>query len=317
VAGVITRRVLLAIPMLFGMSIIVFAIMRLVPGDPARATLGLSASPKAIAEFRVQNHLNDGIVTQYWLWIRGVVHGNFGLDYRSSQSIGLLLRQRLPVTLELSFLALVLGVVFSVPIGMFAALRRGGPVDAGAQSVSLLGICVPDFMVGLLLVLIFSVGFSFLPSSGWVPLSQSIGQNLEHMILPAVALSAGLAGVLIRITRNAALQVLHAPFIRALRAKGVREHRIIWRHVMRNAALPIVTVLGMQAGYLLGGTLVVEEVFALPGLGDLTVQGVLGSDYPVVQAAVLVIGAMYVLVNLLTDLTYIAINPRLRAGTAR
>jgi peptide/nickel transport system permease protein len=315
VAGIVTRRILLAIPMLFGMSIIVFAILRLVPGDPARATLGLTASPAALAAFRVQNHLNDGIVTQYLYWIKGVLHGNFGLDYRSSEAIGVLLTQRLPVTLELAGVALVLGVIVAVPVGIAAALRRGRPVDAGAQGMSLLGICVPDFWIGIMLILIFSVGLGLLPSTGWVPISQNLGQNLEHLILPAIALAAGLAGVLIRITRNAALEVLHAPFVRALRAKGVPEYRIIWRHVMRNAALPIVTVIGMQAGYLLGGTLIVEEVFSLPGLGDLTVQGVLGNDYPVVQAAVLVIGAMYVGVNLLTDLTYLVLNPRLRGAT--
>jgi peptide/nickel transport system permease protein len=303
--------------MLFGMSVIVFAVLRLVPGDPARATLGLTASPAALAKFRVQNHLNDSVVSQYVHWIGGVLHGNFGLDYRSSQAIGTLLAQRLPVTLELSVVALLLGVMVAVPVGVVAALRRGGPVDAGAQGVSLLGICVPDFWIGIMLILVFSVGLGLLPSTGWVPLTQNFGQNLQHIVLPAIALAAGLVGVLIRITRNAVLEVLHAPFVRSLRAKGISDGRIIWRHVMRNAALPIVTVIGMQAGYLLGGTLIVEEVFSLPGLGDLTVQSVLGNDYPVVQGAILVIGAMYIVVNLITDVLYLVLNPRLRTAGAR
>jgi peptide/nickel transport system permease protein len=316
VVGIVLRRVLLSVPMLFGMSVIVFAVLRLVPGDPARATLGLTASPAAIARFRHEQHLDEGIVAQYLHWIGGVVHGDFGLDYRSSEQIGTLITQRLPVTLELSLLALLIGVVVAVPLGVAAALRRGGPIDAGALGVSLLGICVPDFWVGILLVLVFSLGLGVLPSSGWVPLSSDLGGNLEHVILPALALAAGLAGVLIRITRNSVLEVLHAPFVRALRAKGIPERRIVARHVLRNAALPIVTVIGMQAGYLLGGALIVEEVFSLPGLGDLAVQSVLGSNYPVVQAAILVIGAAYVVVNLVTDVLYTVLNPRLRAAGA-
>jgi peptide/nickel transport system permease protein len=316
VAGVILRRVALAIPMLFGMSIVVFAVLRLVPGDPARATLGITASAASIREFRIQQHLNDSLPSQYLHWIGGVLHGNFGLDFSSSEPIGKLLVERLPVTVELALAALIIGVVVAVPLGVLAALRRGGPIDAGSQGISLLGICVPDFVIGILLILVVSVNLGWLPSTGWIPLSQSVSGNLQHIVLPAVSLAAGLIGVLVRITRNAVLNVLYAPFVRALRAKGIRERRIIARHVVRNAALPIVTVLGMQAGYLLGGTLIVEQVFSLPGLGSLTVTGVLGNDYPAVQAAILVIATMYVLVNLATDITYLALNPRLRTGEA-
>jgi peptide/nickel transport system permease protein len=316
VAGVILKRVALAIPMLFGMSVIVFAVLRLVPGDPARVTLGLTASPASIRAFRIQQHLNDSLPQQYWLWIKGVLHGSFGLDYASSEPIGTLLTQRLPVTVELTAAAMIIGVVVSVPLGILAALRRGGPVDAGTQGLSLLGICVPDFVIGLMLILVVSVSLGWLPSTGWVPLSQSVSGNLQHIVLPAVSLAAGLIGVLVRITRTAVLNVLHAPYVRALRARGIRDRRIIARHVLRNAALPIVTVLGMQAGYLLGGTLIVEQVFSLPGLGSLTVNGVLGNDYPTVQAAILVIATIYVLVNLVTDITYLALNPRLRGASA-
>ena len=313
-ARLVIRRLALCIPMLVGMSIVVFAIIRLIPGDPARATLGLTASQASIDRFRVEQHLDDSIVSQYLRWIGHIVQGDFGIDYRSSESIGSLLWERLPVTLELAGVALLLGALIAVPIGIVAAIRRGGVVDAGGRTLSLLGICVPDFWLGILLVLLFSLSFGLLPSSGWVPFSEDPGGNLEHVILPAAALAAGLAGVLIRITRNATLQVLQAPYVRALRARGVPERRIVWRHVLRNAALPIVTVIGMQAGYLLGGALIVEQVFALPGVGKLAVDSVLGSNYPVVQATVLVIAVLYVLVNLVTDLLYVVINPRLRTA---
>lgn len=315
-ARLLIRRLLLCIPMLIGMSIVVFAIIRLIPGDPARATLGLTATQANVDRFRVAQHLDDPIVSQYLRWIGHVVHGDFGVDYRSSEAISSLLWERLPVTLELAGAALLFGVVVAVPIGVAAAVRRGGLVDGGSRALSLLGICVPDFWVGILGVLVFSLGLGLLPSSGWVPFSQDPAGNLEHLVLPAAALAAGLAGVLIRITRNATIEVLQAPYVRALRARGVPERRIIARHVLRNAALPIVTVIGMQAGYLLGGALIVEQVFALPGVGKLAVDSVLGSNYPVVQATVLVIAVLYLLVNVVTDILYAVLNPRLRTAGA-
>jgi peptide/nickel transport system permease protein len=314
VARVLTRRIAVSIPLLLGMSVIVFSIIRLIPGDPARAVLGLTATPESVARFRADQHLDDALVPQFVHWIGNILVGDFGVDYRSSESIGSLLADRLPVTLELSAVALLLGVVVAVPIGIVAALRRGDPVDGVGRGLSLLGICVPDFWVGILGVLVFSLGLGLLPASGWIPLSEDPVGNLQHIILPAASLAAGLAGVLIRITRTAMLGVLDEPFVRALRARGVPEFRIISRHVLRNAALPIVTVIGMQAGYLLGGALIIEQVFSLPGLGKLAVDSVLGSNYPVVQAAVLVIGALYVLVNLGTDMLYAVLNPRLRTA---
>jgi peptide/nickel transport system permease protein len=316
VARILIRRIALSIPMLLGMSVIVFAIIRLIPGDPARAVLGLTATPASVARFRAEQHLDDSIVVQYLHWIGNIVTGDFGVDYRSSESIGSLLTDRLPVTIELTVVALGIGVLIGVPIGVVAALRRGRAADGAGRALSLLGICVPDFWVGILAILVFSLGLGLLPASGWVPLSEDPADNLQHVILPALALAAGLAGVLIRITRTAVLGVLDEPFVRALRARGVPEGRIVYRHVLRNAALPIVTVIGMQAGYLLGGALIVEQVFSLPGIGKLAVDSVLGDDYPVVQATVLVIGALYVLVNLVTDVLYVVLNPRLRTGGA-
>lgn len=315
-AQVLTRRIALAVPMLFGMSIVVFLIIHLVPGDPARAILGLNATPELVARLHRQLGLDDSLVSQYGAWLGGVLTGDFGTDYSSSAPIGTLLSQRLPVTIELAVVALLMAVVIGVPLGVLAAVRRGRASDAAAQGVSMLGISVPDFWLGIILILLFALGFGVLPSSGWVPLSQDPGENLAHVALPALALSIGFAAVLIRITRAAMLDVLSQDYIRFCRAKGLRESKVVLKHGLRNAAIPITTVIGMQAGYLLGGAIVIEQVFSLPGVGRLVLDGVLQRNYPVVQASVLVIGVMFIAVNLIADVFYSVLNPRLRRVAA-
>jgi peptide/nickel transport system permease protein len=316
VAESLIRRLLLAVPMLFGMSVLAFLIIRLVPGDPVLAVLGLNATPELVARMRADLGLDDPIFVQYGDWIGGVVRGDFGLDYRSGEPIGTMLTDRLPVTIELAVLSLLLAVAIAVPLGVWAAVRRGGLPDRGAQAVSLVGISVPDFWLAIMLILVFSLGFGALPSSGFVPLDVDPWRNLQHMALPALALGLGLAAVLIRITRAAMLDVLQDDHIRFARAAGLRERSVIYRHALRNAAIPIVTVIGMQAGYVLGGAIVIEQVFALPGVGRLVLDSVLGRNYPVVQASVLVVGLMFVLTNLAADLLYAVLNPKLRTREA-
>jgi peptide/nickel transport system permease protein len=316
VAESLIRRLLLAVPMLFGMSVLAFLIIRLVPGDPVLAVLGLNATPELVARMRADLGLDDSIFAQYGDWIGGVVRGDFGLDYRSGEPIGTMLADRLPVTIELAVLSLLLAVAIAVPLGVAAAVRRGGMPDRGAQAVSLVGISVPDFWLAIMLILVFSLGFGALPSSGFVPLGVDPWRNLQHMALPAVALGLGLAAVLIRITRAALLEVLQDDYIRFARAAGLRERSVVFRHALRNAAIPIVTVIGMQAGYVLGGAIVIEQVFALPGVGRLVLDSVLGRNYPVVQASVLVVGLMFVLTNLAADLLYAVLNPKLRSREA-
>jgi peptide/nickel transport system permease protein len=316
VAQVIGRRLGLAVPMLLGMSVLVFLIVHLVPGDPASAILGLNQTPELIARVRRDLGLDEPLVVQYFTWLGHLLQGDFGTDYSSNAPIGELLTQRLPVTIELALTALLVAVVVGVPLGVLAAVRAGRAADAGAQAVSMAGISVPDFWLGIMLILVFSLGLGLLPSSGWVPLSQDPVENLRHVALPAFALGAGFAAVLIRVTRAAMLDVLGRDYIRFCRAKGVPERSVILKHGLRNAAIPIATVLGMQAGYLLGGAIVVEQVFALPGIGRLVLDAVLQHDYPVVQAAVLVIGAMFIAVNLAADVLYAVLNPRLRAGAS-
>lgn len=315
-AEVLIRRLLLAVPMLFGMSVVVFLIIRLVPGDPVLAVLGLNATPELQARMRSDLGLDDAIFVQYVNWIGGVFTGDFGIDYRSNEEISTMLADRLPVTIELAVLSLALSTLIAVPLGVWAAVRRGRMPDRGARAVSLVGISVPDFWLAIMLILAFSLGLGWLPSSGWVPLDDDPWLNLKHMALPALALATGLAAVLIRITRAAMLDVLHDDHIRFARANGLRERSVIFRHALRNAAIPIVTVIGMQAGYVLGGAIVIEQVFALPGVGRLVLDSVLARNYPVVQASVLMVGLLFVLTNLAADLLYAVLNPKLRSRTA-
>ena len=311
----LVKRLLVSVPILFGMSIVVFGILRLVPGDPVYSILGLNSTPKLAAQLRAQLHLNDPIFVQYAAWIGGVLHCDFGYDYRSGQPITELIGNVLPVTLELVILALGLAILFGVPIGMLAAVTRGRIPDKLAMGATMLGISVPDFWLGIVLILVFSLRFGWFPASGFVPLNQDVLQNLKDMILPAIALGAAFAAVLIRITRAAMVDVLHEDHIRFTRAKGIGERSVIFRHALRNAAIPIVTVIGLQAGYIVGGTIVVEQVFALPGLGSLLLNATLARNYPIVQMGVLILGVSFVLANLAADLLYIVLNPRLRTGT--
>jgi peptide/nickel transport system permease protein len=316
VADVIARRILLAIPMLIGMSVIVFLIVHLVPGDPATAVLGLNATPELVAKLRTDLGLDEPLIAQYVTWFGNVLTGDFGQDYSSGAEISDLLAQRLPVTIELAVVAIAIAVTIGIPLGVAAAVWRGRAPDAAAQGVSMVGISVPDFWVGIMLILVFALGAGVLPSSGWVPLSEDPVENLRHVALPALALGLGFAAVLIRVTRAAMLDVLSQDYIRFCRAKGLSESKVILKHALRNAAIPITTVVGMQAGYLLGGAIVIEQVFSLPGVGRLVLDGVLQRNYPVVQGAVLVVGVMFIAVNLAADVLYAVLNPRLRRSAA-
>ena len=313
-ARVLIGRLALSVPMLLGMSVLVFGIIRLVPGDPVLAVLGLNATPALVAALREDLGLNDPVYAQYVNWLTDLVRGDFGLDYRSNEAISTLLLDRLPVTVELTAIAMLLSIVIAVPLGVLAAVRRGRLPDKATQGISLVGISVPDFWLGIMLILVFALGLGVLPSSGYVPLLDDPVDNLRHMFLPALSLAAGLAAVLIRITRAAMLNVLHEDYIRFTRAKGVSENAVIFKHALRNAAIPIVTVVGLQAGYLLGGAIVIEQVFALPGVGRLVLDSVLQRNYPVVQASVLMVGLMFVLTNVAADLLYSVLNPKLRTA---
>ncbi len=308
----VVRRLILLLPVLVGMSIVVFLLMRLVPGDPASVILGLRATPQGLAVIRDQLGLDLPITQQYLHWVGNLLQGDLGQDYRSNIPVTTLLADRLPVTIELTLLALVLALVIAIPLGVRAGVRQRGLADKGAMTLGLLGISIPDFWLGIMLILALSLGLGLFPSSGFVPLSDGLFANLRSLFLPALTLAVGLSAVLVRVTRAAVAEVQERDFVRFLQAKGLRQRAIVYRHVLRNAGIPIVTVIGLQFGYLLGGAVIVEEVFSLPGVGRLIVSSTLERNYPVVQAGMLVIALMFILVNLATDILYAVLNPKIR-----
>jgi len=306
------RRLLLAVPLLLGMSALVIGLMRVIPGDPAVTVLGYKATPEAVRALRQAFHLDDPLPTQYLRWLGGLVRGDFGVDFRQNEPIGRMILDRLPVTIELTLLAAACAALLGVPVGLLAGARRRGTADRASLALGLLGISIPDFWLGIMLILALSLAAGLLPSSGFVPIGEDLFLNLQYLVLPALTLALSRAAALSRLTRAAVLDVVHRPFVQFARAKGLGERAILWRHVLPNAAIPIVTVIGLQVGYMLGGAIVVETIFALPGVGRMTLDAVLERNYPVVQSGLLVVGAMFMLVNLVTDMLYGVIDPRLR-----
>jgi peptide/nickel transport system permease protein len=274
--------------------------------------LGYKATPEGIRALREAFHLDDPLPEQYLRWLAGVVRGDFGLDFRQNEPIGRMILDRLPVTIELTLLASVCAALIGVPLGLVGGARRGSLADKAALAVGLLGISIPDFWLGIMLILGVSLGAGLLPSAGFVPIAEGVLDNLLHLALPALTLAVSRAAVLGRLTRAAVLDVVQRGFVQFARAKGLGEGAVLVRHVLPNAAIPIVTVLGLQVGYMLGGAIVVEMIFTLPGVGRMTLDAVLERNYPVVQSTVLVIGAMFMLVNLATDILYGVIDPRVR-----
>jgi peptide/nickel transport system permease protein len=311
--GFVAKRFLLTVPAMLAMSVLVFAIIRLVPGDPALVILGLRATPESIAALRRDFRLDEPIWAQYAHWLGQVLRGDLGIDYRTHEPIREQLLTRLPVTLEMAILAMLMSIVMAIPLGILAAVRRG-PAEAGATTLGLLGISIPDFWLGVMLILLMALVLGWLPSSGYVPLRESVWDNIRHMLLPSFTLAVNLAAVLTRTTRAAVLDALGRPYVQTARAKGLHERAVVFGHVLKNAAVPIVTVLGLQLGYILGGAIIIEQIFALPGVGRLTLNAVLERNYPVIQGAVLLVTFLFMLVNILTDALYALLDPRIRGS---
>lgn len=314
-ASFLARRLALTVPTLLAMSVFVFALVRLVPGDPVKTMLGFRATPENVRVIRAQLQLDEPLLTQYWDWLRHALGGDLGRDYISGESVSTLVGQRLPVTLELTVLAMVLALLVGVPLGTLAARRRGIASRASSGFV-VLGVAIPDFWLGTLLVLLFAAQLGLLPPAGWAPVSAGLGENLRYVALPVATLAIGEAAYILRTTRGAMTETLAEPYVAFLRAKGLPERSIVFRHALRNAAVPIVTVVGIQFGVLLGGAIVVETIFGLPGLGRLVVTAVNQRNYTVVQGAVLVIATLFILVNLATDLLYGWLDPRVEGQEA-
>ncbi|MEQ1768243.1 MAG: ABC transporter permease [Devosia sp.] len=312
----ILRRIFLTIPMLFVMSIVVFLIIRLIPGDPVRTMLGFRATEENVTLLRTQLGLDRPLFEQYLTWAGALLRGDLGQDIVSHAPLSELLMQRLPVTFELTALSMLLAVLVGVPLGIRAAI--GSPVTrALTEGFVVFGISVPDFWLGIMLVLLFSATLMVLPPSGYMPFAADPIANLRYMALPVLTLAAGEAAYILRTTRGAIVAVLDRPFITFLRAKGVSQNRIVFGHALRNAGPAIVTVIGIQVGVLLGGAIIVETMFALPGVGRLIVTAINQRNYPVVQVGVLAIASIFIMVSLITDLFVTWLDPRTADGGAR
>ncbi|MBZ0295041.1 MAG: ABC transporter permease [Anaerolineae bacterium] len=307
----ILQRLLLALVVVLGVTFVVFMIMQLVPGDPARVSLGLQATEENVAARRERLGLNRPLLDQYITWVTNAAQGDLGRSLITGQPITPQILQRLPTTLQLASLALVIGIVVAFPLGIISAIKPGSWLDNIATIISQLGIAVPDFWMGILLVLLFSSTLDLLPPSGYTPINEDFGDWLAHMFLPA--LTAGLisAAIQTRFIRSAMLEVMNQTYISTARAKGLSERVVITRHALRNALITIVTIIGLQITALLSSVVVIEIVFSLPGLGQLALDAVLNRDYPLVQATVLVIAVLVAFVNLGVDLLYFFLDPRI------
>ena len=308
----IVKSILSIIPVLLGISIVVFLAVRLIPGDFATVMLGTQYTEEAAAALREQYGLNQPLIYQYLIWLKGILTGNFGYSYISNQSVSVLLFSRLPVTLELTILSLLLAVCFGIPMGYWAACKRNKAPDSAATVTGLLGISIPNFWLGTMFILLFSLKLKWFPSGGFVPLTDGILGNLRCMILPAIALGLAVSAVVMRSARSAMVEVIGQEYMKMARAKGLSGIKLIFRHGIKNTMVNVLTILGLQTGSLLGGSVVIEQIFSLPGIGSLALQSINNRDYLVLQGTVLFISTMFVLINLIVDLLYSAVNPQIR-----
>lgn len=302
----LARRLLFTIPVLLGVATLVFSLIHLVPGDPVQSMLGEAASPQEVADLRSRLGLDRPLLAQYGTFLTGLAHGDLGTSLRTNQPVAAAIGERIPATFELALAAMAVAVALAIPLGIVAAVYAGGPIDVAATTFALIGISIPNFWLGPLMAIVFSVEL------GWFPVSGRGGA--AHLILPAVTLGAPLAAVLARMTRASVVEELRELYVLAARARGVSWFRAVVNHAFRNSLIPVVTVLGLQFGAVLTGAVITETIFAWPGVGRLLIQSISFRDYPVVQGCILLIAVTYVTVNVLTDLAYGLLDPRIRIG---
>jgi ABC-type dipeptide/oligopeptide/nickel transport system permease component len=300
----LVRRLLLTIPVLLGVATLVFALIHLVPGDPAQSMLGDGASPEEVQKLRTALGLDKPLVEQYWTFMTGLVRGDLGSSFRYGTPVAREIRDRLFRTFQLAVAAMLVAVAIAIPLGILAAVFRGTAIDHAAMTLALIGISMPNFWLGPLLAILFAVYL------GWLPVSGTGG--LTHLVLPAVTLGAALAAILARMTRASVLEELRELYVLAARARGASRTRAVVRHAFRNSLIPVVTIIGLQFGAVLTGTIITETIFAWPGVGRLLIQAINFRDYPLVQGCILFISFTYVMMNLLTDITYGLLDPRIR-----
>lgn len=310
--GFLARRILIAIPTIFLISIFVFSLQKLLPGDPVLVMAGEERDPELIEALREKYRLNDPIPVQYLAWAGNALRGDLGISLRTNQPVLELIGEKLPVTIQLAVMALIIAMAIGIPAGVISAYKKGTWVDWLANLIALSGLSVPNFWLGIMLILLVSVKLGWLPASGYQPLSEDPLQSIRTMLMPAFVLGTAIAATLMRHTRSAMLSVLQSDYVRTARAKGLRERAVLVKHALRNALVPVVTVTTLLFGELLAGAVLTEQIFTIPGFGKLVVDAVFNRDYAVVQGIVLCTGIAFIFMNILADAAYRVLNPRMR-----
>jgi len=310
----LVRRVAIIVPTLFFVSMLIFGLQQLLPGDPAVVLAGEERDPNVVAYLRAKLHLDEPLPLRYFHWMSGVLHGDLGESLRLQKPVRELILEKLPVTLELGFFAMLIALAIGIPAGIISAVKRGTAWDYAANVVALWGLSTPNFWLGIMLILLFSVTLGWLPASGFVSPFEDWRANLAALVMPAFVLGNAIAAVLMRHTRSAMLQVLSSDYVRTARAKGVPERGVVLRHALRNALIPVITLGALELGTLLSGAVLTEQVFSIPGFGKLIVDAVFNRDYAVVQGVVLFTATAYIVLNLLADILYVVVDPRIRVG---
>jgi peptide/nickel transport system permease protein len=311
-ARFLLQRILATIPVMFIVAVIVFTLIRMVPGDPAAVIAGNMATNEDIARIRTELGLDRGFFTQFAIWVKGLLTGDLGQSFFFKKSVADIVADRLAPTLSLALLTIVITVLIAVPLGTLAAWKHGGWLDRTLMGFSVLGFSIPVFVIGYLLVYVFALNLDWFPVQGYKPISDGVFLWLHHLLLPATTLSIVYVALIARVTRASVAEALTEDYVRTARAKGLSESRVLIKHALANAAVPIVTVIGIGIALLIGGVVVTESVFSIPGLGTLTVDAVLARDFPVIQAVILFFAFLYVMVNLLVDVSYLFLDPRIR-----
>lgn len=304
------KRLVASLPIVLGASVLVFGIIHLIPGDPVATMLGLEADQETINAMREELGLERPLPMQYFAWLGNVLQGDLGRSIQSQQDVLPLVLKKIPATIELTIAALIVSLLIAIPSGIVSALYRNTWIDYAGTLFALFGVSVPSFWLGISLILLVSLRWGLLPPGGYVPFTEAPLANLRYVLLPAISLGMGLAGIVARMTRASMLEVLNKDYIRVSRAKGLSSRIVVLKHALKNALIPIITVVGLQFGTLLGGAVVIETVFAWPGVGKLAVDAILGRDFLVVQGVTFLVAIALIIINLLVDLAYVAVDPR-------
>ena len=308
----VIKRLLSAIPLLILISIIVFSLIHIIPGDPIKIMLGIYGDHELVETLKVQLNLDKPIAVQYFLWMGKVLHGDLGLSIRSKTPVLEIILERIPRTFMLAGGALSISIFISIISGVIAASRRNTAIDFSVMTFAIIGQSIPQFWMAIMLILFFSLFLNLLPSMGFIPFLENPVESIKHLILPAVSLGIPQASIAARMTRSAMLEILGQDYIRTARAKGLKERAVIFNHALKNALIPITTILGIQFAFLMGGTVVIEQIFVYPGLGKLAIDAIFNRDYTVIQGVVLFTSTFFIIINLIVDIVYVALNPKVK-----